>query len=310
MQLSRFPSLLFVAALLILTLPQFAEARAGGGRSVGSRGTHTYQAVPRAKPIERTATSNPGANTPSGGQAAPAPAPTRSFWGGLAGGLLGAGLFSMLFGHSFMGGGGGMLGTIILVAWLFYLYQRFKGRGLPPVTNLYPMNNTQSNFTRSTAPYSSPTHFTPVANNVPTQDITITDSDKTEFEALLLKIQKAWSEADMSHLRQYVTPEMLQYFSEELSANSSRGLANKIEQVVLVDAGVEESWHEYEMDYATVQLKWTALDYMTRLDRAPSDADYLASGSNTLADTAEEIWTFTRASGGHWLLSAIQQVTS
>ena len=69
-----------------------------------------------------------------------------------------------------------------------------------------------------------------------------------------------------------------------------------------------QSWHEFDLDYATAQLKWSALDYMVRLDRNPGDADYIASGSATNSDTAEEIWTFVRASGGNWLLSAIQQM--
>jgi predicted lipid-binding transport protein (Tim44 family) len=47
---------------------------------------------------------------------------------------------------------------------------------------------------------------------------------------------------------------------------------------------------------------------MVRLDREPFASDYVESGSNTQPQPAEEIWTFIRASGGHWLLSAIQQV--
>ena len=69
-----------------------------------------------------------------------------------------------------------------------------------------------------------------------------------------------------------------------------------------------QEWHEFDFDYATAQLKWSALDYMVRLDRNPGDADYIESGSSTTPEVAQEIWTFVRVSGGHWLLSAIQQI--
>lgn len=287
MSMTRFHTLILVAsAIAIITLPQWAEARAGGGRSMGSRGASTFQSVPHAQPIDRTATSQP-ATTP----AQPA---TGGFWGGLGGGLLGAGLFGMLFGHLFMGGGG-LFPMLLMGGVIYYLYTRFKGRGFAPAAQF----NAPQGFGQNSS-YTPPTYVSSSA--------LITDADKDEFEQLLEKIQHAWSEGDLTRMRQFVTPEMVQYFSEELSANASRGLANKVEQVRLLEADIVQSWHELDFDYATAQLKWSALDYMIRLDRNPGDADYIASGSQTAPDTAQEIWTFVRASGGHWLLSAIQQM--
>ena len=63
--------------------------------------------------------------------------------------------------------------------------------------------------------------------------LNVTDADQAYFEQLLIKIQQYWSAGDLTRLRQYVTPEMLQYFSEELSVNSSKGLANIVENVSL-----------------------------------------------------------------------------
>jgi predicted lipid-binding transport protein (Tim44 family) len=136
----------------------------------------------------------------------------------------------------------------------------------------------------------------------------INDNDKAAFEDLLKKIQHSWSEGELGKLRQFVTPEMLQYFSEEMSANASRGLINKVENVNLESAEVVESWREFELDYATVRLEWSALDYMVSLDKSPRDDGYVVSGSNGNTQSAEEFWTFARTSGGNWLLSAIQQV--
>jgi predicted lipid-binding transport protein (Tim44 family) len=54
-------------------------------------------------------------------------------------------------------------------------------------------------------------------------------SDYDAFERLLGNIQAAYPAEDLSALRTMVTPEMLSYFSEELAANASRGLINRVD---------------------------------------------------------------------------------
>ena len=126
---------------------------------------------------------------------------------------------------------------------------------------------------------------------------------------MLEKIQFGWNLGDIGRLRQHLSPEMVQYFSEELTANASQGVANKVEHVNMLEGDLIEAWSEATMDYATVRLKWSALDYKARLDRQPNDPDYVVEGSATQPVEAEEVWTLTRARrGGHWLLSAIQQI--
>jgi predicted lipid-binding transport protein (Tim44 family) len=289
---------LIIASLAIVAYPEGAEARAGGGKSIGSRGTHTYQSVPNtgASTINRSATTSPGTAPANPVSSAPLPPNTGGgFMRGLAGGIMGASLAHMLFGGMGGGGGGGLLQLLIIGGIGYYIYKRFKGRGY------------SSGVSSIITP--APNTVIPFAGNMPSasQPLTVTDGDKSTYEQLLINIQHAWSEGDLSKLRQYVTPEMLQYFSEELSANASRNLANKVEQVQLQDADITESWQEYGIDYTTARMRWTALDYMVRLDKQSTDADYIESGSKTQVEPAEEVWTFMRASGGHWLLSAIQQ---
>lgn len=308
-----------IVAITIFALlaPHLADARAGGGRSsVGSRGSRTYSAPSssREAPIQRSTTAAPKPSQPSSAYAQPGVAPAapvsgNPFWRGLAGGFLGAGIGSMLFGgmgggYGGMGGmgGGGMFGSllqILLIGGLIYFAVRlFRGSSISK--NVSSMNNISNN------PSSNSNYQQADVDN--STSLLITNADKEYFEQLLLKIQHNWGEADLTRLRQFVTPEMLQYFSEELSANSSRGLANKVENVKLESADVIESWHEFELDYATARLQWSALDYMVHLDKNPTDSGYIDSGSNTNPQVVEEIWTFVRSSGGNWLLSAIQQV--
>ena len=288
--------LLFSTSVLIL--PDYAEARAGGGRtSSGSRGTRTYSTPSQGtQPIQRSTTAAPASNPSAQPQPAMMPPTGGSpFWRGLAGGFLGAGLASMLFGGmgGFGGGGGGMglLPILLMVGVGYFLYKRFK--------------NSAGGMSSGFVP---PAYGVAQGVNNVGQPLTVTDQDKAEFEQLLYKIQYKWSEGDISGLRQNVTPEMLQYFNEELATNTSKGLANKVEQVKLQHAEVTEAWSEYGVDYATASLQWVALDYMVRLDRQNSNPDYVAEGSLTQFDNVTEVWTFMRAPGGNWLLSAIQQV--
>ena len=103
-------------------------------------------------------------------------------------------------------------------------------------------------------------------------------------------------------MRTLVTPEMLGYFSEELSANASRGVENKIEAVKLEQGDLSEAWSEAGLDYATVAMRFS----MTDVTRTLADGKVVA-GSDTARTEATEIWTFLRSRGGNWILSAIQQ---
>ena len=140
------------------------------------------------------------------------------------------------------------------------------------------------------------------------RDINMSDSDLAAFQALHAAVQEAWSAADLSRLRRLMTPEMLSYFSEELTRNESQGVQNIVSDVQLVKGDLTESWEERDLQYATAYMRWRALDYIIRLGRSPGDPDYIVSGNPRIPTEAEEVWTFVRRRGGGWLLSAIQQV--
>ena len=102
---------IFTLFFLVSVLEIDAWARAGGGRSMGSRGSRSYS-TPRSTPAPAPASPSQGSrqfNTPS----APASSPfggggfLRSMAGGLVGGMLGGMLFRSL---GFAGGGTGGIG--------------------------------------------------------------------------------------------------------------------------------------------------------------------------------------------------------
>ena len=319
--------ILGLALCLALALaPALAEAKAGGGFSGGSRGSRTYTApqstptAPQSKPVERSATSPQRQQQATSPATAPGAQPSfaqrNPFLTGLMGGLIGAGIGSMLFGGGFFpAGGAGMLGLLLqlaLIGGLAYLALRiWRSRQGQPQQSPYayagfdPRNDQQQRSPLDVRPLDVATGRVGEAPAPMSaqDDVGIQPADFDEFQRLLGEVQKAWSAGDVAALRRHVTPEMLSYFSEQLSENASSGIENHVDDVLLQQGDLAESWREGNIDYATVAMRWSAKDYTVR-----ADTGAVVDGSKTERSDSTEVWTFMRTSGGRWLLSAIQQV--
>ena len=315
-QLPRWRILLalFFSATLALA-PAVADARAGsssGGRSssMGSRGLRTYENN-GAQPLSRSVTPAPQPSPQPGFAPTPAPAygggsffQRHPFLTGLAGGFIG----SWLFGHSGYaageegGSGASMFGSLfqlLIIGFLIYLaFRLFRGRALAG-------GGGGASF--GWPPGAAGARAAPAARNRG-RDTNVSDTDLDAFQAMHAAVQEAWSAGDLARMRRLMTPEMLGYFSEELTRNTSQGVRNVVSGVQLLKGEVTESWEEGDLQYATAYLRWRAIDYVARLGHSPGDPDYLVGGDPRTPTEAEEMWTFVRRRGGDWLLSAIQQI--
>ena len=305
-----------VLALLVCAsfalAPVIAAARAGsssGSRSssMGSRGLRTYENN-NAQPLSRSMT--PTQQIPAQPGFAPSvPAygggsffQRHPFLTGLTGGLIG----SWLFGHSGYAAdgtsGGSAIGTLleflIIGVLIYFAVRLFRRHAL---SNGWPGGELLS------LPRSVGASATPARRNRG-RDINLSDADLGAFQAVHSAVQEAWSAADLGRLRRLMTPEMLSYFSEELTRNASQGVRNIVSDVQLVKGELSESWEEGDLQYATAYMRWRALDYVRRLERPSDDPEAIVSGNPRVPVEAEEVWTFVRRRGGDWLLSAIQQV--
>lgn len=119
-----------VLFLSVTVLQVTAEARIGGGRSMGSRGSRSYSS-PMQTPSRQATTPVPGGYQQQGGGGF-----MRSMAGGMAGGMLGSMLFSGMAGAgngtgTGTGGGGiGLFEIILLAGGGFLIYRMLqKGRG-------------------------------------------------------------------------------------------------------------------------------------------------------------------------------------
>jgi predicted lipid-binding transport protein (Tim44 family) len=306
---------LAVVAIVAATtgfLASGADARVGSGFSSGSRGTRTFSAppststMPSATPMQRTATQ-PSIAAPRPGFA-PSPGGffgRSGFWGGLAAGFLGAGLFGLLFGHGMMGGLGGFvsflglifqLGLIALVA--MFLWRWFQRRNEPAYAgSLY--RDSPSTGPLGALGLGGGSRAGSVGAGQRSDDVGIGNADYDAFERLLGEIQTAYSNEDINALRAHATPEMVSYFSEDLAQNASHGVVNRISDVKLLQGDLAEAWREGGTDYATVAMRFALND--TMVDRA--SGRLIEGGPQEIVES----WTFRRAHGGPWLLSAIQQ---
>jgi predicted lipid-binding transport protein (Tim44 family) len=291
-----------IAAAFVLVTAD-VQARPLGGFSAGSRGMRTYSAppttatAPTAAPIQRSMTQpSIGQTTPSRGLFT-----GRGLFGGLAGGFLGAGLLGMLFGYGFFGGMAGFASIIglllqvalvviiarLIVAW----WRRRNMTAVPSYAAAYPTTGHS---------FAGLREMSNSASAIAGEPLTIAKSDYDAFERLLGDIQSAFSTEDLPALRRMITPEMLSYFSEQLADNASRGLINRVTDVKLLHGDLAEAWREGRTDYATVAMKYALKDCM--VERAGGRT--VEGGDRT---EVTELWTFLRARGGNWLLSAIQQ---
>ncbi|MDT7952303.1 MAG: TIM44-like domain-containing protein, partial [Acetobacteraceae bacterium] len=117
----------------------------------------------------------------------------------------------------------------------------------------------------------------------------------------LQEVQAAWSAQDLRHLQAVASPEMVSYFSEQLSEQASRGVRNTVTDVKLDQGDLSEAWSEGGRQYATVAMRFSMID-VTR-----DASGRVVEGDSVQRTSATELWTFVRSPGGRWLLSAIQQ---
>ena len=295
-----------IATALVLVSGDAANARAGGGFSGGSRGMRTFstpaptRTAPSAAPIQRSITQ-PNRTAPLGANTAARPGLFGGgLLGGLAAGFIGAGLFGLLFGHGFFGGMRGFASLIGLVLqivlvvfvakMLFAWWQRrnapaYAGAAGAPGGSSFGFSSLGGAFGGGAAT---------------SEPVNIEKADYDAFERLLGEVQTAYSAEDLNGLRARVTPEMLSYFSEQMSQNASRGVINKVSDVHLEQGDLSEAWREGDSEYATVAMRFGLTDSM--VDRA---SGRVVEGGHP--EEVTELWTFVRARGGAWILSAIQQ---
>ena len=323
--LARRGRVVAVVAGALLLVPVLAEARPGGGKGFGSRGTRTNSApaptntAPTgAQPFQRSAapTPSPSMAGPAAGAAGAAaqaarPSMARNLMMGVGAGLLGAGLFGMLSGSGFFSGLASLAGIfgfllqIALIGGLIFLAMRFFRRRSEP--QLATAGGPMSREAAQPQPNPRMSAMGGLGGGAPRAaskpvEITLAGEDFSSFERLLGEVNTAYSNENQQVLREKLTPEMAGYFADDIAENAAKGLVDRVSDVKLLQGDLSEAWREDDFEYATVAMRFSLINALT--ERATGR---IVEGNATVPQEVTEHWTFVRSRGGDWKLSGIQQ---
>ena len=313
-QVVKVCSVLVAVLFVSITVLEFnAHARAGGSRSMGSRGSRSYSAP----------ATSPSQAIPPRQQATPAPAPgsvpqqqpsggfMRNMAGGLLGGIAGGMLGGMLFrslgmAGGGMGGGGIGIFEIILLAGIGYLiYRLIKNRRAADSSTPYVQGGSVSPIAGE---YSG---GQPAGQDVETGLGYIRQMDPSFDEQrfndqvmdIFFKIQGSWMNRDLTPVSGLLTDEMKRIFQGDLDRLLRDRQINRLENIAVRNVEISEAWQESGQDFITALIYANLLDYTT-----DDTSGAVVSGSKTEPVKFEEYWTFARPVGNNpWRLSAINQ---
>jgi predicted lipid-binding transport protein (Tim44 family) len=304
-------SIVFFVALAQIIFENYADARAGGGRSGGFRGSRSYSSP--ARPTQPTSPSR--AATPPQ-QASPMAPQSGGFMRGLGTAVLGGFLGSMLFSglaHGFGGLGGlggsgfGMIEILLLGGLAYFLYRKYRSSATATSYGSMQYQNSQP-YTQYTSS-NPPAQESPSSNEIDYRSLTLMDRSFNPDQFLktaqdsFFKIQGAWNKQDTKALSALCGTELMKTWEEELTSLRGRGQQNRMENIALRESEITEVWTENGEDYITTRLRANLLDYTVD---AKSGA--VVSGSNSEPIEFEEYWTFARPVGPNaWKLTAVQQ---
>ena len=307
-------SLFTLVGLTQVVLENYADARAGGGRSGGFRGSRSYSAP--SKPAQPSPTQPRRETTP-----APQPSPMMPQSGGfmrglgtaVLGGFLGSRLFSGLAhagGFGGLGGSGfGMIEILLLGGLAYFLYRKFRSPAVASGYGSMQYQNSQQPYTQYT-PASAPPQETPaVSEQIDYRSLTMMDRsfDPDRFlktaQDIFFKVQGAWNKQDRAALSALCGRELMQTWEEELSRLRSLNQQNRMENIALRESEISEVWTENGEDFITVRLYANLLDYTV-----DGQTGAVVNGSNSDPIEFQEYWTFSRPVGPNsWKLTAVQQ---
>lgn len=310
-----FVSLFFV---FFIGMESLAHARAGGGRSSGSRG---FTSGSGSRSSQGTTTTRP-AQQPGMTQPTPAqptsPGMGRSFLSGLGGGLLGGMIGSMLFGGraGAAGGGSGGFGfgdliiILIILGIVFFVIKRFRAR------KAMEMSSTGAAYAPSSYSYNEPakdTYYEPSSRggSITQGLVHISEMDpafneagfKESIEDNFFKIQSAWTKRDLGNVRNLLTPQMFNTFQDDVSRFIANKQFNRLENIAVRQVDIVDAVQDQGEEYITVKFLASLLDYV--VDETTGQT---ASGSTSEPVKFLEYWTFNRKVGEkNWLLAGITQ---
>jgi predicted lipid-binding transport protein (Tim44 family) len=242
-----------------------------------------------------------------------------SFTRGLAGGIMGGFLGSMLFGgmaHGAMGGiggsGFGLFEILLLAGAAYFAYKWFARRKALA-------GNTGSPFSKAPNPPSQ--FFSGSGASQKTQDNMVEDplvagvreiwavdgsfdpdAFKETAQDLFFKIQAAWTRRDASLLKPFVGDQLLEEYEQHFKDLKQQGHLNRLENIAVRNVELMAAGVQDREIFVTVRFTANLLDYT--VDEKSGE---IVKGDSENSVKFDEVWTFAAPTGSReWKLEGIE----
>jgi len=277
--------------LISLTQDSFARAGRGGSTHFRSYKAQDFNRV--NKPVNPSTNPSNPVNYQSTYNQMPQQKPSffKSFFSGLLGALAGMAIFSALshfLGPQFASGALGILGLLLLVGLVFFIIKLFRKKEEP-----VGAFNTNLNY----QPYQYDNSQTQAGSSPYINEELILNLTKNIF----YDIQKAWSNGDLSPVKNFLTDRMYQYLDQQLKELKAKGLRNIVENPKIENLEIVHVEEEGDNKVVIVRLDASAIDYTVDSNGNVVEGDK----HNPVSFT--EYWAFA-GKALNWKLDDIKQV--
>jgi len=277
--------------LASLTQDSFARAGRGGSTHFRSYKAQDFNRV--NKPANPSTNPSNSVNHQPTYNQMPQQKPSffKSFFSGLLGALAGMAIFSVLshfLGPQFAAGVLGILGLLLLAGLIFFVIRLFRKREEPSYAS-----NTNLNY----QPYQYDDSQTQAGNLPYINEELILNLTKNIF----YEIQKAWSNWDLSPVKNFLTNRMYQYLDHQLKELKAKGLRNIVENPKIENLEIVHVEEEGDNKVFIVRLDASAIDYTV------DSNGNIVEGDKYNHESFTEYWAFV-GKALNWKLDDIKQV--
>ena len=311
--------------LVWLGLDSEVFARAGGGRSSGSRSYSSGGSTSRSTtPTQPSPSQQKQYQQTQPAQPVSPASPSRGFFTGLMGGMVGGLLGGMLFrslgfaGDGIGGGGFGMSDIfliMIILGIIYFVVKRFRSRqtlqmsmaGAGGAPYSYPGPGPSPGTLLGPPPAEKDYQGGPSVDairHIKAMDPAFDErAFRDQAEDMFFKIQGAWTRRDLKGIRSLLTPAMYEVFKEQVDRLIADQEINRLENIAVREVEIMEAGQERGEEYVTVRFYANLLDYTVQ-----EKTGQIVVGSSSDPVKFVEYWTFNRNVGEKtWVLGGITQ---
>lgn len=282
--------ILFTIFTFLIVLTEDSFARAGKGKSTNFRSYEMRDFNKTNKPVNNP--SNPNYSQQRSYQQPLQQKPSffsNPIFKWLIGGLIFGAILSLLMGYGLQFGMPGLLEILLLIGLAYFIFRMVaKKRENQPAY----ATNTSLNY----QPYQETNSQTATSEYI--NEGLILNLAKSIF----YDIQKAWSNGDLTPVKNFLTDRMFDYLDQQLKELTQKGLRNIVENPKIEDLEIVHVEKEGEDKVVIVKIVASAIDYT--IDRNGN----VVEGDRNIPVEFTEYWAFV-GKALNWKLDDIKQVS-